>query len=438
MNSPADVWNRALKLLSKELTATSMNTWFEESQAVEMTDEIFVISVPTDLQRDVILRRYMELVSAALYEIFSYDIRVVVLGPEDLARYEKRRFSKDALPLGNSVFTFENFVVGNSNRFAAAAAKAVADKPAESYNPLFIYGESGLGKTHLLNAIAHEIRSRHPDFRIVYTKGDDFTNELVAAIRDGTNVQFREKYRYADLFLVDDIQFIAGKKQTQEEFFHTFNSLHEAGKQIVLTADRPPMEMTLLEDRLRTRFEWGLLADIQPPDFETRMAIIKKKAAQYGFPIPEDICEYIASNITSNVRQLEGIVKRMIAMTTLANMEVTVENMNRLLKGIFKEKAEFLPTAQVIIEEVAKYYQQEEEDIRGKKRNQEFTQTRQIAMYLIRSITSAPLTEIGREFSGRDHTTVLSSIRRVEEKAKTNAALKEALKDIRANIYARS
>ena len=263
MNSPADIWAKVLSLMENDMTATTINTWFDDARAVALEEDRFILHTPSNFKRDIIQSRYLPAVQKALRELFSSDFEVVVLGEGELENFSK---TEDAAFLpGTEEYTFERFVVGSSNKFAHAAAVSVAENPAKSYNPLFIYGESGLGKTHLLYAIAHRIHRDHPDYRVVYIKGDSFTNELIQAIREGRNQEFREKYRYADVFLMDDVQFIAGKESSQEEMFHTFNSLYEAGRQIVFTADRPPKEMLRLDDRLKTRFEWGLPVDIQPP-----------------------------------------------------------------------------------------------------------------------------------------------------------------------------
>ena len=279
MNSAADIWSKVLSLMEADMTATTIHTWFDDTVAVSLNEDKFILHTPSEFKRDIILSRYLPPIQKALHELFSADFQVVVLGDEELAQLQKAKQPKeDGFLPGTEEYTFDRFVVGSSNKFAHAAARAVADHPAQNYNPLFIYGESGLGKTHLLYAIAHKIHADHPDYRIVYIKGDAFTNELIQAIREGRNQEFRDKFRAADVFLMDDVQFIAGKDSTMEEMFHTFNTLYENRKQIVFTADRPPKEMLKLEDRLKTRFEWGLIADIQPPDYETRMAIIKNKA----------------------------------------------------------------------------------------------------------------------------------------------------------------
>ena len=299
-------------------------------------------------------------------------------------------------------------MVGSSNRYAYSAARAVADIPGRAgYNPLFIYGESGLGKTHLLYAIAHTIHANHPDYKIVYIKGDTFTNELVAAIREGRNQQFREKYREADVFLMDDVQFIAGRESTQEEMFHTFNTLYEAGHQIVFTSDRPPKELLRLDQRLQTRFEQGLPADIKPPDYETRMAIIKTKAVRMGLDLPEFLLQLIAENITANVRQIEGTINKIMAYRDLMGATVDKDTVVRAVKDMFKEKSDILPTADVIIDEVCKFYNIEPTILRGQGRSKDIVLARQIAMYQIRRMTNLSLDEIGQEFSGRDHSTVI-------------------------------
>ena len=304
---------------------------FDDCKAVDVSDNRLVLYTPSNFKKDVIEGRFMGSLKNALKELFSGEVDVLVLGEKEYDNYQPKDTAEDE-------YTFERFVVGNSNKFAHAAAKAVAEGQIKNFNPLFIYGDSGLGKTHLLHAIRHAVSKKHPEYNIVYVKGDDFTNELIHAIQVGKNVEFREKYRVADLFLMDDIQFIAGKIQTQEEFFHTFNTLYEANRQIVFTSDRPPNEITRLEDRLKTRFESGLLADIQPPDYETRMAIIKKKAEQLGLFLPEDVSVYIAENMTSNVRQIEGAVKKVMAYRDLMNDSITVSSVSKAIKDMLKEK----------------------------------------------------------------------------------------------------
>ena len=325
-------------------------------------------------------------------------------------------------------------MVGPSNRFAHSAAIAVSKTPGQVYNPLFIYGPPGIGKTHLLYAIANGIRKQNPKANIVYIKGDQFTNELIAAIQSGKNIEFRSKYREADLFLIDDVQFIAGKESTQEEFFHTFNKLYEEHKQIVMTSDRKPSDMLTLEDRLKTRFEWGLLADIQPPDYETRMAILRNKAKSLGLDLSDDVCNYIAINITNNVRQIEGTVKKILAYHDLDNMPLDLNNISRAIDDMFKAEGNALPTPSLIVSQVCKFYNVDEIILRGSQRTKNVAEARQIAMYLIRKLTNLSLPDIGMEFA-KDHTTVMHSIRKVESDLKKgDTTLQNNIRDITANI----
>ena len=436
MNSAAEIWNRVLSLMEGPLTSTTLNTWFDDTEALSLTPDRLTLYTPSDFKRDIITSRYLPNIQQALRELFSADIEVTVLGQGEKPQGDPHR--GDFLP-GTEEYTFDTFVVGSSNKFAYSAAQAVADAPGKpkGYNPLFIYGESGLGKTHLLYAIAHSIHARFPDYRIVYIKGDAFTNELIAAIREGKNQEFREKYRSADVFLMDDVQFIAGRDSSQEEMFHTFNSLYENGKQIVFTADRPPKEMLRLDDRLKTRFEWGLPIDVQPPDYETRVAIIKNKAIQRGMNLPDPVLQYIAENITAKVRQIEGTVNKILAFQELMGEQVDVETVTRAVRDMFKDKTEFLPSADVIIEEVGKFYNIPSYDIRGQGRTKDTVLARQIAMYEIRRMTNLSLKEIGQEFGGRDHTTVMHSLERIEKQIKSSPEIAETIKDINANINGR-
>ena len=435
MNPAADIWAKVLALMQNEMTTTTINTWFDDTTAVELEGDRFVLYSPTRFKRDIIATRYVPFIQKALHELFSTDFDVAVLTEGELDTYQQP--AKSSFLPGTEEYTFERFVVGSSNKFAHAAARAVADNPGHSYNPLFIYGESGLGKTHLLYAIAHTIHDNHPDYKVVYIKGDTFTNELIQAIREGRNSEFREKYRGADVFLMDDVQFIAGRDSTQEEMFHTFNTLYEDKKQIVFTADRPPKEMLRLEDRLKTRFEWGLLADIQPPDYETRMAIIKNKAIRMGVELPEEVLIYVAENVTSNVRQIEGTVKKILAFRDLLGSNVDASSVTRAVRDMFKEPSDILPTAEVIIEEVGKFYDIDPNAIRGQGRTKATSWARHIAIYLTRHMTKLSLKDIGKEFDNRDHTTVLHSIERVEKQCKTDPETNEVIKDIRSNVNER-
>ena len=437
MNLAADIWAKVLELMQPDMTPTTINTWFDDVTAVELENDRFVLYSPTRFKRDIIAARYVPFIQKALHELFSADFQVIVLTEGEMDGYKQHPKPKDDFFPGTENYTFERFVVGSSNKFAQAAARAVADNPGGSYNPLFIYGESGLGKTHLMYAIAHTIHEHHPTYKIVYIKGDTFTNELIQAIREGRNAEFREKYRGADVFLMDDVQFIAGRDSTQEEMFHTFNTLYELKKQIVFTSDRPPKELLRLDDRLKTRFEWGLLADIQPPDYETRMAIIKNKSIRNGMELPDFLIQLIAENITANVRQLEGTVNKIIAYQDLMGDSVSKDTVVRAVKDMFKDRSDIVPTADVIIDEVCKYYNIEPHILRGQGRAKEISLARQIAMYMIRSMTNLSLKDIGKEFDNRDHTTVLHSIDRITDLTKTDPDKSEIIKDITANINSR-
>ena len=436
-NSAQEIWGRVMDIMAQTKTATTLSTWFDEAEPVLLAEDRFVLCIPTPFKREVVQNRYLPDIKQALYDLFSAELEVQVIAEEDKDLYRRRRSESQRFFPGTENYTFERFVVGNSNKFAHAAAQAVASMPGQTYNPLFIYGESGLGKTHLLYAIAHVIHRDHPEYRIVYIRGDAFTNELITAIREGKNEAFRVKYRAADVFLMDDVQFIAGRDSTQEEMFHTFNTLYEEKKQIVFTADRPPKEMLRLDDRLKTRFEWGLLADIIPPDYETRMAIIKNKAIRMGIELPEEVLTYVAENITSNVRQIEGTVNKMLAYRDLMNSDINISTVIRVVRDILKDTSDILPTADVIIEEVGKFYDIEESALRGHGRTKETNQARQIAIYLTRHLTKLSLNDIGKEFGDRDHSTINHSIGRVEKLRKEDPEIEEIVKDIKANINAR-
>ena len=437
MNSVSDVWSNVLEQLQRDLSETTIKTWFDELSAVDIQDNVFILYCPNDFKKKYVEKLFIKNIQSVLHDIFSMDFEVRILDEAEYASLYGQENRRSGGPMQDSEeFTFETFVVGPSNKMAYAASVAVAEHPAKNYNPLFIYGDSGLGKTHLIYAIAHVIRKREKNPRIAYVKGDDLTNELVAAIREGPGKtsEMREKYRQADLLLVDDVQFIAGKKQTQEEFFHTFNTLYESGKQIVLTSDRPPSEMTQLEDRLRTRFEWGLLVDVAPPDFETRMAIIKNKAAMLGLDLPDKITSYIAQNVTANVRQLEGTINKILAYKDLLGNDTDEETVTRAIQDMLRRSNEYIPSPEDIIAYISKYFLLDEAVIRGQQRIREAVQARQIAMFLIRSMTNLSLDDIGREFGNRDHTTVLYSIDKVEKAMKKDAAFAETVKNIKTNI----
>ena len=436
MNSVADVWQNVVQTLKGDLSETTISTWFDELEAVDIKGNNMILHCSNDFKKGYIESLFMKNIKSALRDLFSTDFEVTILDDPGYLSFVGGEKKKQSDRFTSDEFTFATFVVGPSNKLAYAASKAVADHPAQNYNPLLIYGDSGLGKTHLIYAIANVIRKNDPTSKIAYVKGDEFTNELVRAIQEGPakTAEMREKYRQADLLLVDDVQFIAGKKQTQEEFFHTFNTLYESGRQIVLTSDRPPSEMTILEDRLRTRFEWGLLVDVAPPDFETRMAIIKNKAALLGLELPDKVIAYIAENVTANVRQIEGTINKIMAFKDLLGDEADEDSVTRAIQDIVKRSNEYIPTPEAILDYISKYYNVDETIIRGQQRNRDAVQARQIAMYLIRSMTALSLDDIGKVFDNRDHSTVLYSIQQVEKKMKTDTAFSEKVKAIKTNI----
>jgi len=436
VNSIQDIWSMVLTQMKAELYETTINTWFNDTVPIALEGNTLVLHCANDFKRTTIEDRFIGNITASLKDIFSADFTIRLLDDKALAAYRQgaEEEKKPANLFESNEFTFENFVVGPSNKLAFAAAKAVASQPAEHYNPLFIYGDSGLGKTHLIYSIAHEIREKRPTARIIYIKGDDFINEFIETVRSGKGHDFRMKYREADLLLVDDIQFVAGKEETQNEFFHTFNTLYESRRQIVLTSDRPPQEMTKLDDRLRTRFEWGLQVDVQPPDLETRIVIIQNKAAQLGLVLDPSIVSYIAENITANVRQLEGTVKKVKAYSDLLGKEMDPDEVKKAIQDMLRKENEYIPSVETIISEICKVYRVDDKVIRGQQRDRDAVRARQIAMYLIRRMCNYSYKDIGKEFGNRDHTTVMHSIEQVEQRMAKDNSFAETVKAITANI----
>jgi chromosomal replication initiator protein len=392
------------------------------AKLVSLDQNIATVEVPNIFLKQVIEKRYINLLKDILRSILKQDISIFFKVGDDanfsgtglesyssqiLDRYDSKSFSEEPISSLNQKYTFDTFVVGNSNRFAHAASLAVAQSPARAYNPFFIYGGVGLGKTHLMHAIGHYILSQKPNYKVVYISSERFTNELINSIKDDKNVEFRNKYRTIDVLLIDDIQFIAGKERTQEEFFHTFNALHEANKQLVISSDRPPKEIPTLEERLRSRFEWGLITDIQPPDFETRIAILLKKASMENLTVPNDVINFIATKIETNIRELEGALIRIVAYSSLTNCPIDINLAEHVLKDILPDQKPKKITISDILQEVGRHFSLKVEDFKAKKRTKDLAFARQVAMYLCSELTDLSLPKIGEEFGGRDHTTVI-------------------------------
>ena len=404
------LWEKTLNILNSEMSEVSFNTWIKSCEPISISSNTIKISVPNSFTQDILEKRYKDLVINSIEAACSklYDIEFLIASElqetEEVPKNKKASNNKDTMAVTvndemsstlNPKYTFASFVIGNSNRFAHAASLAVAESPAQAYNPLFIYGGVGLGKTHLMHAIGHYILQNNPNAKVVYVSSEKFTNELINAIKDDKNEEFRNKYRNVDVLLIDDIQFIAGKERTQEEFFHTFNTLHEANKQIILSSDRPPKEIPTLEDRLRSRFEWGLIADIQAPDFETRMAILKKKADVEKLDVPNEVMVYIATKIKSNIRELEGALIRIVAYSSLTNRDITVDLASEALKDIISNKQNKNITIDIIQDVVAAYFNLRVEDLKSQRRTRNVAYPRQIAMYLSRKLTDMSLPKIG-------------------------------------------
>ena len=434
MDSFKEAWGIICEYCRQNLTEVAYKTWISKIEPVRLDfgEGKAILMVPAEFHRQTLTRGYMQLLNDAFASVFGEGIQICFTVPDEIVTREPEQsdISVDA----DYEFTFSSFIVGSSNKFAHAASLAVATNPGGSYNPLFIYGNSGLGKTHLLYAIRNEIHRTNPEKIIQYVKGDDFTNELIEAIRLNSASDFRNKYRKSDVLLVDDIQFIGGKESTQEEFFHTFNSLYEAKSQIVLTSDRPPKEIKTLEDRLKSRFESGLIADIQPPDFETRIAIIKRKAELLEMNLPDDIVEYIATRLKTNIRQLEGVVKKLKAQSQLYGEKVTINVAQKTISDILNNDQPPPLTVEKIIDEVARTFGITSDDIRSSKRNSNISNARQIAIYAVREITDLSMNLIGEEFGNRDHSTIVYAIKQIEKNMTKDPKLKATVEDIIKNI----
>ena len=443
METIKEAWSGILDYLHRQddISEVAYNVWISCIEPRSIEDGEVVVYVHTQFQKKIIREHYAGKLCDAFLQVLGLPLGLTILSGEDDAS-SAAKIGGDNPDPGNLFgqkssdyeYSFENFVVGPSNKFAHAASQAVASKPAGYYNPLFIYGGSGLGKTHLLYAICNEIKRNDPSLRILYTKGEIMTNELIEAIKNGTTAEFRTKYRQVDVLLVDDIQFISGKVSTQEEFFHTFDTLHSNSKQIVLTSDRPPREIATLEDRLRTRFEMGLLADIQPPDLETRIAIVKRKAQLLDFAVTDDIAEYLATQLKSNVRQLEGAVRRMQALCLIDGDHPSLIIAQTAIRDIRNDNQPGPITVERIINEVARTLSVTPEDIRSNKRSAPISQARQVAEYVVRNITGLPMKAIGEEFGTRDHSTVVYALQKVEQRMNQDPSFKGLVQDIIKNI----
>ena len=433
MDFTPETWELICNYCRSQITEVAYTTWISRIEPINLdfSTGTATLKVPNEFHKQTILHYYADLLKDAFQQVFNgQTINLDLQTPDEI---KEAKPQEDKLPMDDYEYTFESFIVGSSNKFAHAACMAVATQPASRYNPLFIYGNSGLGKTHLLYAICNRIKKDHPEMNILYIKGDDFTNELIEAIRRGNTAQFHNFYRNADILLVDDIQFIAGKESTQEEFFHTFNTLYEAKKQIVLTSDRPPKEIATLEDRLRSRFEWGLTADIQPPDFETRIAIIKRKEELLDIHLDDTVEEYIANQLKSNIRQLEGAVKKMKAYSII-DVPPNISTARAAISDIITNSQPISVTVEKIIDEVARTYGTVPEDIRSGKRNSNISKARQVAMYVIKEVLGMSTSQIGDEFGGRDHSTVVYAIQQVEKNQEKNNQFKATVNDIIKNI----
>ncbi|ERK28605.1 MAG: dnaA [Clostridiaceae bacterium] len=437
------LWEKTLNIIKSEMSEVSFNTWIKSCEPLSISSDSIKLGVPNEFTKDILEQRYKDLVANAIKLISSkkYNIEFLIesdtseLHSEDnTLRHNKKNSAVVVndlmLATLNPKYTFDSFVIGNSNRFAHAASLAVAESPAKAYNPLFIYGGVGLGKTHLMHAIGHYILQNNSKSKVVYVSSEKFTNELINAIKDDKNEEFRNKYRNIDVLLIDDIQFIAGKERTQEEFFHTFNALHEASKQIILSSDRPPKEIPTLEDRLRSRFEWGLIADIQAPDFETRMAILKKKADVENLNVANEVMVYIATKIKSNIRELEGALIRIVAYSSLTGRDITVDLATEALKDIISNKQSKNITIETIQDVVSSYYNLRVEDLKSQRRTRNIAYPRQIAMYLSRKLTDLSLPKIGEEFGGRDHTTVIHAYEKISGGLKNDESTQNTINDL--------
>ena len=439
-NELNELLTKAKELLKDETTKISYETWIKNLEIQNAENGNIVLVASSSFQKEAIYSRYHDLLTNTFNFITNKDCNISIISKDEIESDDSMSsdFSSNlgnSNPTLNPKYTFDTFVVGNNNRFAHAAALAVAEAPATSYNPLFLYGGVGLGKTHLMHAIGNSILRKNKNYNILYVTSEKFTNQLINSIKDNSNEQFRNKHRNIDVLLIDDIQFIAGKERVQEEFFHTFNALHESGKQIILSSDRPPKDIQLLEDRLKSRFEWGLIADIQSPDYETRLAILRKKAQLDNINIDDDILSNIATKIDTNIRELEGTLNKLIAKASLTNSSITPEMAERAINDIIAQQEKVF-SAEFVQETVAKYFNIDAKDLRGSKRNNEVAFPRQIAMYLCRKVAQMSLPQIGKDFGKRDHTTVMHACNKIEQDVKNNLNTRLIVESIESLLLA--
>jgi len=424
--------------LRDELSETIFDVWLSDMTPVAFEDGVATLALP-EFKRKVTEQKFMDPLHRAFEQALGFDVEIQLVEPTGQVTADQAppraaaAAMPNRLPQGHEANNFDTFVIGGSNKFAHAAALAVAANPGKAYNPLFVHGNSGLGKTHLLSAIYHEIKGNNPQLNIIFTTGEEFTNEMIRCLASKTMQEFHQKYRNADILLVDDVQFIAGKEAIQEEFFHTFNALNQTGRQVVLASDKPPKDMVTLEDRLRSRFDAGLIADVQPPDLETRMAIVKRKASDTSFDLSDDIVDFIARQLKSNIRQLEGAVNRLEALVTLRGMQLNMVTAQHAISDIVSEERPLPVTIERIIEETARTFRLSAADLRSKNRSAEISNGRQVAMYCISQITQLPTKAIGNEFK-RDHSTVVYALREIREKIQRDPSLRKTINEIMKNV----
>lgn len=441
MENISDLWEKTLSIIETKISKPSFETWLQHTKAYSLKRDTLTVTAPSEFARDWLEERYTTPIANILYEITGEKLNVKFILPDSKQEeleidYPKKPIKKEEEQpeftpnMLNQKNTFDTFVIGSGNRFSHAASLAVAEAPAKAYNPLFIYGGVGLGKTHLMHAIGHYVLEHNPNAKVVYLSSEKFTNEFINSIRDNKTEAFRNKYRKVDVLLIDDIQFLAGKESTQEEFFHTFNTLHEENKQIVISSDRPPKEIPTLEDRLRSRFEWGLITDITPPDLETRIAILRKKAKAEGLDIPNEAMLYIANQIDTNIRELEGALIRVVAYSSLINKDINADLAAEALKDIIPSTKPKIITIKEIQKVVGDFYHIRMEDFTAKKRTKSIAFARQVAMYLSRELTDSSFPKIGDEFGGRDHTTVLHAHEKITNLKQSDSQFANQLKEM--------